>query len=470
MTVGPGTEWTGRRVTVMGLGTRAGGVGVARFLAERGAQVTVTDLRTDTELAASIAALQGLPIRFVLGRHDPADFVAVDAVVRNPGVRRNNALLTMAREAGVPVEMEMALFLRACPAPVIGITGTKGKTTTSVLCGEMLRHWRPDTVVAGNMGVSAVTSLSSIASETPVVLELSSWQLEGMDERRIGPHIAVITNISEDHLDTYRDVAEYAEVKRSIGRHLSAGDYLVLNADEPDVAGAAVETAAQVVWFGQERRPGAGVWIDDDRLVSSVPGHEGVVTLPQNSALRGHHQRINAAAAMAAALLRGVSLDHVAAGLGSFSGVTHRMEIVAEIGGVLFVNDTAATAPAAAIAALRAFPDRAIHLIAGGADKRLDFGPLARVIADRASSVTLLNGSATPSLVKVLDAAGVTCGDCVMANMVDAVRRASALAGSGDVVLLSPGCASFGLFRDEFDRGDQFRAAVMAQSRVRTLR
>jgi UDP-N-acetylmuramoylalanine--D-glutamate ligase len=460
------SDWTGKRVTVMGLGTRAGGVGVARYLAESGAIVTVTDLRTEIDLADPIAALDGLDIRFVLGRHDPADFSDTDVVVRNPGVRRTNQYLAMAREAGVTIEMEMSIFLRACPAPVIGITGTKGKTTTSALSGEMLRHWRPETIVAGNMGVSAVSALSSITPETPVVLELSSWQLEGLDERQIGPRIAVITNISEDHLDTYRDFDEYAETKRSLGRHLSDDANLVLNAEDREVARAAGLLPVHVIWFGAGTLPGPGVNVEGDALLSTIPGREGTIRIPENPALRGAHQHLNAAAATAAALLRGAPFDQVAAGLASFGGVANRMEIVAEIDGVLYVNDTAATAPAAAIAGLRAYADRPIHIIAGGADKRLDLGPLAVEIADRAASITLLDGTATPALHSLIKAAGRNdVGESVQ-SMAAAIESARRRAVPGDVVLLSPGCASFGLFRDEFDRGAQFRDAVLVRAIV----
>jgi UDP-N-acetylmuramoylalanine--D-glutamate ligase len=211
-------RWQGVRATVMGLGTRAGGVGVARYLAERGAAVTVTDLRPAGELAGSLSQLDGLGVRPVLGRHDEADFTfpGAEVVIRNPGVRRDNPLLELARRSGARVEMEMTLFLAACPARVLGITGTKGKTSTTALLGEMLRAWRPDAVVAGNMGVSALGQLDRIEVDTPVALELSSWQLEAMDERRLAPHVAVLTNIYPDHLDTYRDFDDYAETKRSI--------------------------------------------------------------------------------------------------------------------------------------------------------------------------------------------------------------------------------------------------------------
>jgi UDP-N-acetylmuramoylalanine--D-glutamate ligase len=458
--------WAGKRVTVMGLGTRAGGVGVARYMAESGAIVTVTDLRSAAELAGPIAELGGLDIRFVLGRHDPTDFTDANLVIRNPGVRHTNQYLAMAREAGVTIEMEMSIFLHACPAPVIGITGTKGKTTTSALCGEMLRHWRPETVVAGNMGVSAVSALASITPETPVVLELSSWQLEGMDERAIGPQIAMITNVSEDHLDTYRDFDDYAETKRSLGRHLSGDNILVLNADDPEVAKAADQSAARVIWFGAGTLPGSGIRVESDSLVSTIPGREGTIAIPDNQALRGAHQHLNSASAAASALLRGASLEHVAAGLASFDGVPNRMEVVAKVDGVLYVNDTAATAPAAAIASLRAFAALPIHLIAGGADKRLDFGPLAREIAHLAASITLLDGTATPTLRSLIESAGRSDPGSVVQSMSEAVERASARAAVGDVVLLSPGCASFGLFQDEFDRGAQFREAVLARAAV----
>src|SRR5262249_55450797 len=214
----PAAGFAGKRVTVMGLGTRGGGVGVACFLAERGAIVTVTDGKTADELAQPIGELAGLPIRYVLGGHEEHDFTAVgaDLVIRNPGVRRTSPWLRTARESGVPIEMEMSLFFRLCPAPIIGVTGTKGKTTTATLCAAMLAAWDERTVLAGNMGVSALAQLDRIAPETPVVIEVSNWQLEALDEHRLSPHIAVLTNISEDHLDTYDGFADYANTKRSI--------------------------------------------------------------------------------------------------------------------------------------------------------------------------------------------------------------------------------------------------------------
>ena len=457
------SDFAGKRVTVMGLGTRGGGVGVARYLAERGAAVTVTDAKPAEALAEPLAALAGLPIRYVLGGHDEADFTAAgaDLVIRNPGVPRGAPLLQIARRHGLPIEMEMSLFLRACPAPIIGITGTKGKTSTASMCATILRAWDERTVLAGNMGVSALAQLERIAPDTPVVLELSSWQVESLIEHGLAPAIAVLTNISEDHLDHYDGFADYAATKRGITRHQHPGDAFVVNADDPEAWQAAEETAARVVPFGLLDRGGDGAWPADGDLLWRAGGLEMRMEVPPNPALAGQHSLANGLAAAAAALLRGASRDAVAAGLRDFSGVKDRMEPVGEVGGVRFVNDTTATAPAAAIVALRSFAGQRIHLIAGGADKRTALEPLAEEAARRAAAVYLLEGSATEELRRLLEREGVVPRG-PFRNMTDAVSAAVREARPDDLVLLSPGCASFGLFSDEFDRGERFRQAVRA--------
>lgn len=454
-------SYQGKRVTVMGLGTRAGGLGVARFLIEQGALVTVTDGKTETELAGPLAELQGLPVEFALGGHQDRHFTpeGADLVVRNPAVRRWSPYLAMARAHGVPIEMEISIFLQASPAPVVGITGTKGKTSTSAITAAILRAWRPETVLAGNMGVSAVAFLSRIEADTPVVLEISNWQLEGMDERGIGPRIAVLTNIHEDHLDTYDGFDDYANTKRSIASHLTEDDTLVVNRDNPEAWRAVEQTSAHVLSFGLVRPEGTGFWLENRRICWELGSASDCIELPDRFVYQAPHQRLNAAAAIAAALARGADPDSISEGLEQFDGVRDRAELVAEIDGVLFVNDTSATAPAAAIAALDAYPDRAVHIIAGGFDKQLDLVPLGRALVQKAASIVLLDGTATPKLMNTIRVAG---GSWLgpFDSMNQAVESATHRASAGDVVLLSPGCASFGLFRDEFDRGDKFRAAV----------
>jgi len=456
-------SFCGKRITIMGLGTRAGGVGVARYLATSGAIVTVTDMKPESDLLQPIQELKGLPIRFALGAHDDRDFSIerADIVVRNPGVRRNSRYLQIARESGVRVEMEMSLFIRACPAPVIGITGTKGKTTTASLCAEMLRHWDDRTVLAGNMGVSAVSELERINAETPVVLELSSWQLEAMNEHHLSPGIAVLTNISEDHLDAYDGFADYANTKRTITHHQAEGDTLVVNADDPEAAIAAAATKANVVWFGFGDRNRDGAWVEGNQIVWRNGTTCHWIPVPGRLPFLGAHQRLNTAAAMAAALVRGTPIDAIKTGLVAFRGVRNRMEIVGEIDGVTYINDSAATAPIAAIANLTGLSDRRVHLISGGYDKQSDLTELASTAARLASTIHLLDGTATAELRRLLIANGAEPGG-PFDSMAGALESAVSGAVAGDVVLLSPGCASFGLFRDEFDRGDQFRSAVAA--------
>ena len=458
-----GGDIRGKRVTLLGLGTRGGGLGVARYLATHGAAVTVTDQRPAKELTNSVAELVGLPIRYVLGGHDERDFTpdGADLIVRNPGVPRRAPLLELARAHGMQIEMEMSLFFRACPAPVIGITGTKGKTTVSTLTGEMLRTVYPDVIVAGNMGISALDQLPRLRPDVPVVIELSSWQLESLIEHGLAPHIAVLTMIAEDHLNTYDGFADYAATKCGITRHQGTGDWLVVNRDEPAAWRAATATAARVVPFGRDDRGDDGAWRTAQGLVWRWRGVEHWWPSPTSPALLGGHGKSNALAALAAAMLAGTSAESVAGGLEQFRGVRDRMERIAEIDGVTFINDTTATAPVAVAAALDALANVAgrVHLLAGGADKRLDPSPLADAAARHDVRAYLFDGTATPALATALRNRGLQPRGPYM-SMTDAVLAARENALVGDVILLSPGCASFGLFRDEFDRGAQFRDAV----------
>lgn len=459
----PNNYLRGKRVTLIGLGTRQGGLGVARYLVAQGAIVTVTDQRPADALAETIAALDGLPIRFVLGEHQEHDFTpaGADMIVRNPGVPRRAAMLELARGHGIPIEMEMSLFFRACLAPIIGVTGTKGKTTVSTLAGELLRAAIPQAKVAGNMGISALEQLPQLTPETPIVLELSSWQLEALIEHRLPPRIAVLTLVAEDHLNTYDGFEDYAATKRGISWHQQPGDWLVVNRDDAESWRAAAETAAKVAPFGTHDPGSDGAWLSGNDLVWRWQGRESRWPRPHSAALAGLHGARNALAALAAAMLAGSNPAAVERGLEQFQGVPDRMERVAEVDGVTFINDTTATAPVAAAAGLAGLADRPgrVHLLAGGADKRLDPAPLAIAAAQYDATVYLFTGSATPALADALRMRGVEPRG-PFESMDAAVQAARAAAQAGDTILLSPGCASFGLFRDEFDRGEQFRQCV----------
>ena len=473
----------GKRALVMGLGVNAGGLGVTRFLVGQGAEVTVTDLRDARVLRPSLEELAGLPVRYVLGRHVEDDFRAAEIVIRNPGVPRESPYLALARAHGAQIEMEMTLFFRLCPGPILGITGTRGKTTTTLLAGAMLQEQFPGTVVAGNLRVSALEQLPKITCDTPVVLELSSWQLEGLGEAELSPQYACVTNLSPDHLDRYRDMQAYAAAKKQIFLHQQPerGDGVVLNADDACVRGWAPETVAAdgPAWFSTRRGYAElqaelgerAAWWDGDNLMWCTER----ICSRQDIHLAGEHNRANIAAATALVRLfqPPVRTEALARALRSFRGVPDRLEPVREIGGVRFVNDTTATTPTATIAALHAL-DGPILLIAGGADKGLDFAELATLIGERSAgaaaadgsnpgqtvrAVVLLDGSATPRLAGTLAAAGVTPAG-IHAALEPAVHQARALAEPGDAVLLSPACASFGMFVNEFDRGAQFRRIV----------
>lgn len=463
MTGTPGRDsLRGQRALVMGLGTRQGGLGVTRYLAEQGADVTVTDLRTAADLEPITRELADLPIRFVLGEHRQEDFEAAEIVVRNPAVPISSPWLTIARAAGARIEMEMSLFFRACPAPIIGITGTKGKTTTATICANILRLARPDTVLAGNMGASALAALPRISPDTLVVIELSSWQLEGLAEHGMSPHIAVLTNITEDHLNSYPSMAEYIEAKRHIARFQHGGDWFIVNRGDPPAWQSRHTGSGRIIPFGLERDVAAnqGAWLDGDRLIWQWEGIDWEICRVQDLPLPSPAMIMNALAAASAALLSGATEAQARVALASQEPIPHRQEPVATINGVLYVNDTAATAPAAALAALDTFRERPVVLIAGGASKRTDLTELASRAATKAAAVVLLDGSATPEFRQLLLDAGVRNLSGPHNAMEPAVQAAATFAKPGSVVLLAPGCASFGIFRDEFHRGEAFRSAV----------
>ncbi len=432
-------DYLGKRVLVMGLGVHGGGLGVARFFCERGAIVTVTDLRQETELEASIAALAGYEINFVLGVHRESDFREADLIIRNPAVPMDSPYLQIARDHEVPVDMEMGIFFGECDRErIIGVTGTRGKSTTATFIHHLLREHGVDAALAGNIGRSAVALLDLMGPEETVVLELSSWQLESLDQHRVSPSVAVVTNVLPDHLNRYPDMQAYQDAKTPIVRYQGSSDLAVLNRDNRRAAGFADITRARVSLFSRE---------------DVVPGWE-------SARIAGDHNRANLAAAIAATARFRIPSATIARAVKSFEGVPYRFQLIGESEGVRYINDTCATTPDATLAAL-ATVKGPVALIAGGSDKLLDFDTLGRRIHEMGSqmrSVILLPGEGTEKLRPLLpDALLRDAG-----SMEGAVRLAARDALVGDIVLLSPACASFGLFQNEFDRGDQFNQSVAA--------
>lgn len=460
------SDLKGKRVTVFGLGLNEGGVGTVEFL-ERSLvrEIIVTDVKKREELLPSLKRLEKYRnIVYVLGAHRPEDFSRTDLVIKNPAIPWTNEYVRLAEKNGVRVEMDSSLFFMFCRNPIIGVTGTKGKTSTSSMIAHILENAGRPVARVGISQIPVLGALEKVRPDDTVVFELSSWRLSALGRMKKSPHIAVFTNLHPDHLNYYRTMAAYRKDKEYIFRFQKKGDVLIANAaiDLPDdVIGSERLSFSE---GGSVSVSVDGVFFRGDEAIISRNGRETVLFRREDLRISGEHNLGNALAAAAAAFVSGIAPDGIAAGLRTFRGVPHRLELVAEKNGIAFYNDSAATIPEAATSALRAF-DRPIILIAGGADKNLSFKSFAGEILAKTKGVVFFKGEATEAIKRELRKI-VTDGPDVRFETVDsmakAVEMASRSAEPGDIVLLSPGAASFGIFRNEFDRGEQFRAAVAA--------
>ncbi|MEK7615426.1 MAG: UDP-N-acetylmuramoyl-L-alanine--D-glutamate ligase [Patescibacteria group bacterium] len=469
-------------VTVMGLGRfkQGSGVGAAKWLMRHGAQIVITDLKSETELKESVDEItkwyseykKNYPDRqiyqpiFVLGEHHEDDFTNVDLVMQNPGVPRESEFVLLAKEHGIHVESDISLFFRYCPFPIYSVTGTRGKSTTTALLGEMLRTIHPKTVIAGNITRSPLEDLDWLLEEktpVPIVLELSSWLLESIEGLGIGPQIAILTNAYKDHLDRYPSFEAYLHAKEVIFQEQKEDQIAILNADLELMEGIAGRVPSKRIhWFSAQPLVAGktGTFLEADRLKRNLEGAIAEFANVSDITITGEHNVMNALAASLAAHFAGVSDEQILQGLKSFAGLPGRQQIVAEIEGVLYVNDTTGTSPEGVIAALKRFGNGGnIVLIAGGSSKGLAFDELAEVIRKECKSVVLFEGTAFEDMAKAIgDGAPMVRVD----SMQKAVHAVQGVVKLGDVVLLSPGTSSFGIFKNEFDRGDQFNAAVEA--------
>ncbi len=452
----------GKRITIMGLGFFGGSIGLARYLVTQGAQVTLTDLKSEAELHDSMAALAGLPVRFVLGRHERTDFTDVDMVFASPAVREDSPYLAAARAHGVPIDTEMNLFMRLCRGTVIGVTGSNGKTTTTSLIGAILQAANPRTRVGGNIGRSLLPEVAEIEPGDPVVLELSSFQLEDLTAVRRSPRIAVLLNLSPNHLDRHGSMEAYLAAKRQIFAHQGCEDIAIFNADDPRVRALAAEVRSQPRFFSLEHAVAHGTYLDGDRLLVARPGAVSEVCGREEIPLLGRHNVANVLAAVAAADAWAVPAAVTREAIRAFPGVEHRLERVRELHGVRYYNDSIATSPAATLAALAAM-HQPVWLIAGGYDKGLPLQALGEALVHRVKGVYLI-GTTAPQIAQAIAAAhrpGLSmptitfCGD-----LREAVHAAYGVARPGDVVLLSPACASYDQFRNFVERGRLFKQLV----------
>ncbi len=441
----------GKNVLVVGLARS--GAAAARLCAREGARVTVTDRRPATDAGLALAPLEGLPVRLALGGHDPDDFTSADLVVVSPGVPLALPPIAAARRARVPVMGEVELAARlAGNVPVVAITGTNGKSTTTALTGRLFQEDRA-TFVGGNLGTPFSEMVLSGTRFDVAVLELSSFQLEGVE--RLRPRVAAILNVTPDHLDRYAGMDEYAAAKARIFAAQQPGDFAVANERDPRALAAARSTRGDVVGFGFGPRAPMSARDDGEVVRFTGPTGEPERYRVRSRALRGRHNRENAMAAIACARVMGVPGPAVQAGLDGFPGLPHRLEAVAVRGGVEWVNDSKATNVDSTVVGLSAFPagNPSVVLILGGRGKKAPYAPLRPLLPGRVKALLTL-GEDAPAIERELgDLVPTTsCGD-----LPTAVARAAALAVPGDVVLLSPACASYDQFQSYEDRGETFR-------------
>jgi UDP-N-acetylmuramoylalanine--D-glutamate ligase len=429
----------GKRITVMGLGL-LGGIGDIRYLAEQGAELTLTDLKSPEDLGSSLGVLKEFPnIRYTLGSHDLADFRDRDLIIKAPSTPIDSPYIAEAKRNGIPVTMWAALFCRFARskgACIVGVTGTRGKTTTTAIIADILTKAGKQVIAGGNLAHTAMLPhLAELTSDTIIVLELDSWKLQGFAEEHLSPNIAVFTTFFPDHQNYYHSLDTYLADKAHIFSFQTPDDTFVLG-----------QQCAELVRERHGDAMHARVIVADSS------------DLPEDWKLRmpGEHNRYDAALALVAVRTLGVADEMSRAALESFSGVPGRLELVATRNGIAFYNDTTATTPDATLAALRAVKGegKRVHLIMGGADKELDMSELLAALPAHTTSIHMLAGTGTDLIAPALPMASV------YTNLHDAFTAAVQKAEEGDAVLLSPAFASFGMFKNEYDRGDQFVALV----------
>ena len=455
-------DWQDKRVTVMGLGRFGGGVGVTRWLARAGARVVVTDRSPAERLSSSLEKISDLDVKLRLGRHEERDFRETDLVVVSPAVPEDSPFLQAAREAGVELTTEINLFVERCPARCVGITGSVGKSTITAMIGHVLKETLAERRiwVGGNIGRSLLDDLDAMRPQDVVVLELSSFQLQRTPLVKWSPHVAVITNVSENHLDWHGTFAAYLAAKLNIVRHQDPARDAIVIGDTPELR------EQFELLFGDV----GGLWrygLEEDEPVAASQSHSASDCDDQRLRWQGvhlnvpgRHNRLNAAAALTVAHVFGVESHAAVRALTSFAALPDRLQSVGVRDGVTYCNDSKSTTPTAAMTGMRAI-ESPLLIIAGGYDKGSDMRAFAELAARRAKFAACI-GQTGKKLAELIRAAGGRaeyCGD--LRTAVDASRRRAV---PGDTVLLSPACASWDQFDDYRVRGETFTQLVREES------
>src|SRR6202167_5623042 len=448
-------ELKDKRVLVVGLGKS--GVASALFLKARGARVTVSDTKSGDELRNEIPALLDHGITVETGGHGERTFRGQDLIVVSPGVPVDAPLLVQARAMGEAVIGEVELAAQFLPGPIVAITGSNGKTTTTTLTGEILAAGGLSTLVGGNIGTPAISLAERAKPESVIVLEVSSFQLETIQTFR--PKVAVVLNVTPDHLDRHRTFEAYVDAKARVFQNQRSDDFAVLNEDDPTCVAMAARTRAQVFWFSRQKEVKQGAWVRegnvlfrDGRGEQRTLRHE--VMLVSEIPLKGAHNLENVLAAVCAGALMGCAPEKIRQAARDFKAVEHRLEFVATIRGVDYYNDSKATNVDATIKALESFPAN-IHLILGGKDKGSDYSVLNELLRQRVKRVYTI-GAAAAKIESQIKGTKLVRAE----TLETAIRKANAAAQPGDIVLLAPACASFDQFKNYEHRGQVFKQIV----------
>jgi UDP-N-acetylmuramoylalanine--D-glutamate ligase len=448
-----GFELRGKHVLVIGLART--GIATARFCAEHGATVTASDAHAENELGAEVLSLREEGVKLELGGSPESSLLKQDLVIPSPGVPADAPLLQSARAKGITIWSEIELADRFLDGRLIAITGSNGKTTTTSLVHHILRVAGFSTIVAGNIGTPLISRVALTSADTITVAELSSFQLELIET--FHPDIAVLLNLTPDHLDRHKTMEVYTAAKARIFEKQTQSDFAVLNADDPGVV-ALTPKRPQVYWFSRKQRVLQGAYLRDEEIVFRTSKQEEILLRREEISLPGAHNLENVLAAVTAARLEGAAVAAIAEAVRTFPGVEHRLEFVAEIGGVRYYNDSKATNVDATLKALEAFPGK-ILVILGGKDKGSDYSVLQNALRER-SVLALLIGSAAEKIEQQI--AGSVAVERA-GTMERAVEIAGQAARRGDVVLLAPACASFDQFENFEHRGRVFKELVRKQ-------
>lgn len=451
--------------TIVILGLARQGKALAGFFAALGWHVIASDVRKPEALQATLADLRDFPIEYALGGHPITLLDNCDLLCLSGGVPVDLPIVLEATRRGIPVSNDAQEFVQRCSAPIVGITGSAGKTTTTTLVGEILQAAGFTTWVGGNIGNPLIGDLAAIQPDHRVVMELSSFQLELM---RVSPQVAGVLNITPNHLDRHKTMEAYIAAKHHIVAHQNADNIAVLGYDEPNARALAAAAKAQVRYFSGHAEVETGAFLRDDTLVLSHDGRKTDVVRRGDIQLRGFHNVMNVLAAMALADAAGASVEAMQQAIKAFTGVEHRLEVVRRRDGVLWINDSIATAPERVLAALNAFEEPLV-LLAGGRDKDLPWQAFAEIVVQRVRAIVLfgeaadLIGGHVEAALGRVEPGNVTLETIIAAGTLEsAVHEVVRIAQSGDVVLLSPGGTSFDAYRDFAERGEHFRQLVNA--------